>query len=491
MTLLPVAPAGFRDDPLSATLDEVRTFGSALFDAIISGEVRSRYDVSRQLAATQGKGLRIKLRVDSPALLGVAWEFLYDSREAEFVCLSRHTPLVRYIEIPQPIQPLAVEPPLRILGMVAGPDGVAPLDVEREKAQLEKAVTSLRQNGRVELVWLEGQSWRALQQALQGGPWHIFHFIGHAGFDEIGGEGLLLLAGEQNEIAPLHATELARLLADQRSLRLAVLNACASAQGGEGSYFSSTAATLVRRGLPAVLAMRYAISDTAAIECTQSFYGALAAALPVDAALSEARKALSLSRLSEHGSAEWATPVLYLRAPDGVLWQTTEQEKAMEPARKPAWWDQLPENLGGFEAGDIGGSVIVGTVGAGAKNVAIGQNITQIISESLGPPTPDDQALIAAQFQRIVGALDAASIEPRTAGRAEANLETLQNELTKMGEEEQPDANTITRVGDWLLDNVPEIAQLLGELFGLPAVGRVLGKAGERTLQWVRQRFGS
>jgi hypothetical protein len=485
-TVLPAVPAVIQADPLAAPLAAVRAYGTDLFDAAISGEVRSRYDVSRQLATDQGAGLRIRLRVGSAALLNVAWELLYDTRVGEFVALSRHTPLVRYVEIPQPVRPLAVEPPLRILGLVANPAGVAPLDIEREKAHLATAINPLRKTGAVELVWLEGQSWRTLQQALQGGPWHIFHFVGHAGFDERAGEGFLLLAGEQNEIAPLYATELARLLADQESLRLAVLNACEGAQSGEHLYFSSTASILVRRGLPAVLAMQYVVSDEAAIEFTRSFYGALTAALPVDAAVSEARKAMSLSR---PGLTEWPTPVLYMRAPDGVLWQSRQQENEMEQSKKPAWWDQLPDQLGSFETGDIGGSVIIGTVGAGAKNVAIGQNITQIISESLGPHTPDDRAIIAAQVQRVIAALDATAIEPRTLGRAEANLETLQNELTKTGDGEQPDANTITRVGDWLLDNVPELVQILSELFGLPAVGRVLSKAGEEAIQWVRQRF--
>lgn len=486
-TMLPAAPAAIRDDPLAAPLAAVRAFGADLFDAVISGEVRSRYDVSRQLAVDQNAGLRIKLRVDSSALLGVAWELLYDSRAGEFVALSRHTPLVRYVELPQPARPLAVKLPLRLLGLVANPEGVAPLDIEREKAQLEMALGPLQQSSAVELVWLEGQSWRALQQALQGGPWHIFHFVGHAGFDDTAGEGFLLLAGEQNEIAPLYATELARLLADQRSLRLAVLNACEGAQSGEHLYFSSTASLLVRRGLPAVVAMQSVVSDGAAIEFTRSFYGALAAALPVDAAVSEARKAMSLSR---PGFAEWAIPALYLRAPDGALWQTTQQENSMEQRKTPAWWDQLPANLSGFETGDIGGSLIIGTAGAGARNVAVGQHFVQINNDQLGPPTPDDKAIIQAHVQRISAALDAAAIDARTLGRAEANLETLENELTKTGEGEQPDANTITRVGDWMLDNVPELVQALSELFGLPAVGRVLSKAGEGALQWVRQRFG-
>jgi len=46
-------------------------------------------------------------------------------------------------------------------------------------------------------------------------------------------------------------------------------------------------------------------------------------------------------------------------------------------------------------------------------------------------------------------------------------------------------------MGDWLLDNLPAIGEALGTLFALPAVGRVVGKAGEAAVKWVQQRFGN
>ena len=103
-----------------------------------------------------------------------------------------------------------------------------------------------------------------------------------------------------------------------------MLNACEGAKGSEQSRFSSTAAALVSRGLPAVLAMQYALSDRAAIEFTASFYGALAANLPIDAATSEARKAINLALAD---SSEWGTPVLFMRTPDGVLWDVLPKRK--------------------------------------------------------------------------------------------------------------------------------------------------------------------
>lgn len=298
--------------------EAARKFGAQLFEVLFQDDVGAAFDSSRQAALEGGQGLRIKLRVNDPDLATLPWEFLFDPRRDEFVALSRHTPIVRYLELPLPQADLRVEPPLRILAMVTNPTDVPPLDVEREKARLEDALAEMPdQEDRIELVWLEGQTWRELQEAMQRGPWHVFHFIGHAAFDSEASEGTLILADDQGNATSLSAGQLGRLLGDQPTLRLAVLNACEGARGDEQSLFSSAAGALVERGMPAVIAMQYGISDRAAVEFAGSLYGALAANLPIDAAVSEARKAIDLAL---HGSVEWGTPVLYTRAPDGVIW---------------------------------------------------------------------------------------------------------------------------------------------------------------------------
>ncbi len=308
----------------------IQDFGRTLFDALVIGEVRSRYDMSQREAAQKDMGLRLKLRIQSPELAVLPWEFLYDFRQAEYVCLSRNTPIVRYLEIPQPIQPLTVTPPLRILGMAVSPhDPYLPqLDLQREKQRVEAATKHLRDTGLLELTWLQGQTSRDLQKAMRAGPWHVFHFIGHGGFDKHTDEGLIYLADETGESERLTATNLGRLLADHRSLRLVLLNACEGARGSERDLFSSTAAILVRRGLPAVLAMQHEITDRAAIEFSREFYDALAEGNPVDTAVVEARKAVSLAITN---TIEWGTPVLYMRSPDGRIFDLATMRETPKP----------------------------------------------------------------------------------------------------------------------------------------------------------------
>jgi hypothetical protein len=292
----------------------VKTFGQALFDMVMTGTVGSLYYESQREAAHVDKGLRVKLRIHPPELASLPWEFLFDPRRDEYICLSSHTPLVRYPDVPRPSLSLQVTPPLRILGMVASPQGLEPLDIPLEKQRVEIALQTLQAEGRVQLTWLAGQSWRDLQQALWQGTWHIFHFIGHGGFDSVRDEGVLMLADDDGEAALITASQLGQLLTNHRALRLALLNSCDGARGSDLDIFSSTAGTLMRRGLPAVVAMQYEITDQAAIEFAQTFYKAVADGLPVDTAVAEARVAMSLALPN---TLEWGTPVLYMRAQDG------------------------------------------------------------------------------------------------------------------------------------------------------------------------------
>ena len=80
--------------------------------------------------------------------------------------------------------------------------------------------------------------------------------------------------------------------------------------------YGGMAQGLVLQGATAVVAMQFPITDPAAVMFTGKFYGALAAGLPVDQAVSYARKALHAKFRSE-----WATPVLFMRSPDGNIFQ--------------------------------------------------------------------------------------------------------------------------------------------------------------------------
>ena len=329
--------------PASPEAGTVEEFGRELWAALFTGDVLATFEVSRREARQAGGGMRLKLRVAPPELAALPWEYLFDTRRGDYLAVSSATPLVRYVPLQQAIEPLSVTPPLRILAMIASPSDYPALDVERERGRLERAIGKLQERGLVELTWLDGQTPHDLLDALQHPPWHVFHFIGHGGFDPDVGQGVIVFADDTGTSRRVASTDLGRLLGDHEPLRLAVLNSCDSARGDAADVFSSTAATLVRRGTPAVVAMQYEITDEAAIEFSRSFYNAIAAGIPVDAAVAEARKGIALAIPN---TLEWGTPVLFMRAPDGVLFSvpaapvapTTpppDIEPEPEPRREP------------------------------------------------------------------------------------------------------------------------------------------------------------
>jgi hypothetical protein len=313
---------------LTPEAQAVQDFGERLFTALFGGDVMPFYDASGAQASQHHQGLRVRLQVLAPELASLPWELLYDPRQGEYLCFLPDRPIVRYLDTPQPVQPLAIELPLRVLAMVASPTDQAQLNGARERQRLQDALTPLEQRGLLKLRWVQGQTWHDVQDALRQRDWHIFHFIGHGAFAPDLQEGVLALADEQGKTHLISATDLGRLLVLRTSLRLVVLNACQGATGSATDRFSSIAATLVRKGVPAVLAMQYEITDQAAIELTRGFYGGLAASFPVDESLTQARTAISLGQAR---TLEWVTPVLYLHARDGVLFDLPPMSTIIPP----------------------------------------------------------------------------------------------------------------------------------------------------------------
>ena len=300
----------------SPEVTAAKAFGERLFSSVFAGEVRGCLRSSIEEARRRGGGVRIRLRLaDAPELADLPWEYLYNPNLNRFLSLSTETPVVRYLDLPERIEPLLVSPPVRVLVMISSPVDFPGLDVEREVANLHDALGDLERRGLVAIERLPGASLSALQRRLRQGSVHVFHFVGHGGFDQASQDGVLVLEGDGRRGRPVSGQDLGLLLHDHRPLRLAVLNACEGARTSRTDPFAGTAQSLVQQGLAAVIAMQFEITDEAAIVFAREFYGAVADGYPVDAALAEARKTI----FAQDNRLEWGTPVLYLRAPDGRI----------------------------------------------------------------------------------------------------------------------------------------------------------------------------
>lgn len=307
----------------SPQIEAAKAFGGTLFRTVFDEEVLNCFHESLNVATGQETGLRIRLRLNSaPELAGLPWEYLYNPASNRFLSLSVETPIVRYLDLSHRINPLAVAPPLRVLAVIANPAGLPDLDVEQEWARLQETLKDLAERQLIELQRLQSPTLVGLQRTVRRGAYHILHFIGHGDFDADTQDGMLVFTDESGSARPVGGQELGMMLCDEKTLRLAVLNACEGGRSSPVNPFAGVAQSLVQQGIPAVVAMQFEISDAAAVTLSYEFYSALADGYPVDAALAEARKAI----FAHQEGTEWGTPVLYMRASDGRIFN-------LEPAQ--------------------------------------------------------------------------------------------------------------------------------------------------------------
>ena len=313
-----VAPVRGYDTPAEAAL---RQFGSMVFDGVFQQGTPIAQQYRSSLTAIQfarpPKGLRLKLRISAPELSQLPWEYLYDSHDDEWVGLQRRSPIIRFVEAQRPSTELTVEGNLNILCMIANPRGTwKKLDTEKERRRIDEALGTLKG---VNLRWVPGETATDLAEAMRHETWHVFHFIGHGGVysneqdEEV--EGFVVMADENGAGVHVPGSELKTYLQgrDGRLPRLVVLNCCESAAESTDAA-GSPATSLLRAGVPSVVAMQFPITDRTAATFAAAFYAMVARNEPIESALTHARITIrSQSRV------EWGIPVLYTRSRSGRL----------------------------------------------------------------------------------------------------------------------------------------------------------------------------
>lgn len=356
-------------------LKAIEKFGQDLFNAVfantytpIDNEVGGLLRKCLDIAQSSNAGLRIRLHLQAAELAKLPWEYLYDPKHKHFLCLSVKTTLMRYLSLSTPITPLAVKLPLRVMVLISTPSDYPHIDAEKEWAKLQEALAYLKENKRIEIERLENATWENLQGRLRREDYHIFHFIGHGGFDEQTQESRLVLEGENERGFLISGQSLGTLMRDESTLRLALLNVCDSARVSRDDPFAGAAQSMVQNGVPAVIAMQARITDLAAITFAREFYSALADRYPVDAALAEARKAIS----AKTQTPEWGIPVLYTSSPDGRILDIAFSEE-------PKSDDELKKEFRGGP--EIGPQASKGMIAGYQSDSADGKDLLDIKKE--------------------------------------------------------------------------------------------------------------
>lgn len=313
--------------------------GRALGQALLPGVVGRRFRECLSVARSRGEGLRLRVLGGDPVHC-LPWEYAVlapergEPSEVDFLALMPDVSIVRDQSIPR-VSWSSATLPLRIAATAVSPLGLQALGVVQERSSLER---ELRPAGRsVSLCWTPRGARPSASEKAQ-----LFHFAGHGDFSVRAAndatptcppppapgdepeppEGVLFFAGPDGEPDPVTAGQLGVILREM-GVRVAVLNACRTASRDQSSSWSSVAAALLKAGVRSVVAMQHAILDTSATAFSAAFYRTLSRGGTLDEAARIGRMAV----FDLGDPVGWGTPVLYLCAPDGVVFPEAQRRR--------------------------------------------------------------------------------------------------------------------------------------------------------------------
>ena len=296
--------------------DTVIAVGSRLYGYTFASKARNiewHFAQCWGAAGNPANGVRVRLRVEAPELAIIPWEYIYSERLRCFLAVSERTPIVRYLELPQPIPSLEAPLPVRVLIVIPDQPG---LDTATEKKEILAALDPLKDA--VHVTVLDGVvSRRRIADTLAGEDFHVFHFIGHGDFEK--DRAVLLMKGPDGGDEGVDQDRMAGLFRNHPSLKLVVLNSCRGGQLSASKPFVGMAAELVRLGIPAVIAMQNEIVDDEAICFARTLYRQLFTGRDrgrIEIAISHARNALAEDYPDTRAL---GLPVLFMHAREGLL----------------------------------------------------------------------------------------------------------------------------------------------------------------------------
>ena len=307
-------------------------FGQKLYNALFQGQIRDSWVTAQGIAQNRRESLRLRLGLKGDRLQRLPWEVLHAGNRpiatGTDVIFSRYqsnfTPLANELQLHQTS---GNDQTLRILMVLSAPTDQEVLQLEQEaenlkqELQADRRLSQPEQPPEIQLTILRQPGREQLTRALEHGQYHVLHYAGHSDLGASGGD--VYLVNEQTGLTEvLGGDDLAGLLVNN-GISLAVFNSCRgvyaattdpSTLAGAGNLTNA----LLKRGIPAVLAMAERIPDDVARNLSQLFYRSLKQQNAVDLSLSRARQGL----ISSYSSTQlyWALPVLYLHPEfDGYL----------------------------------------------------------------------------------------------------------------------------------------------------------------------------
>lgn len=328
---------GVDGNPAASLQERLHQVGAVLGETFLTGAVGEALAAVFAETASHHDVLQLALQL-SGELSGLPWETMILPGQSEPLALQPGVQLYRYLPAAARLPAIAIKAPLRILAVLAAPDGPGSgpvLDLEKELQLILASVEDTRRHAGAYVRILNEGNLESITQALEEERFHVLHVSCHAG------PGVLLLEAADGSIDAVTPGRLAAAIPHGRGVPLVVLSGCSTAldiqaerssrrQAGlaDQTELSGLARGLSAAGVPAVLAMTATVTDRYATALASVLYRQLALREAPEAltALSQARCMLEEQR-RDSGDAfrpEWATPVLFLRGPSLPLYHLSQ-----------------------------------------------------------------------------------------------------------------------------------------------------------------------
>jgi len=301
--------------------EEMNALGSLLYETIFDGPVAQLFNKSLDEIESPDR-LRLQLIFDRDAfaLASIPWEFLYrpDHTHSAGYFFATHPRLVlsRYMPLEEDREDLqAVDGPLRFLVVVAKPKELGPV---LETAVVEEIEKLCAESG-FGFRKLDNPPIEDFVRQLEEYKPHLLHFMGHGHYKPSEDQGELALLKPDRETVEWVTDATFATYFESAKPRLVVLHACEGGQIDFTSKFAGLAPKLIRQYIPAVVAMQYEVSNKTAIKFSKMFYKLLADREPIDGAVQQSRRQLTIGDPNAYSNRDFGTPVLYMRSRDGLI----------------------------------------------------------------------------------------------------------------------------------------------------------------------------
>jgi hypothetical protein len=304
----------------------IENVGTKLANGLFAEPIKSHFDRAKSLDTN--KVLRIRLNIESLEVSQYPWEAL--CRDGRYLATLVQTPVSRFIPGNASTRK-NFSSPLKILIIAPNPSSrsLPAIQAEQEIQIIETSLQPYIANGTIILIHDRIGTDRSIREHLRSEQYNIIHFIGHGVSKN--GIGYLALVDENSGIEDLaNHRRIGQIFQNQRSLGLILLNACKGAEVSTSKAFTGLGPELINIGVPAVVAMRYSITNQTAHLFSKEFYSNLLR-MPIDENMQQARWSILVDQYSD--PRDFTSPVLFMNRQDAVIFNPLDS-KAQELAAK-------------------------------------------------------------------------------------------------------------------------------------------------------------